>query len=224
MVQTVKHGLKSKPNIDIHVRLARFLLAYRAAPHSTTNASPAELFFQRPIKTRLDLLKPDIRNKVLQKMLVPDHLHTRDFKLGDIVLARNYVGKEKWRRGEVTGKVGHLTYTVRLDNGMITKRHINQMRGTNIPEEKLPIVMLPPEETENAVSTPALLNSQSDPDPPTPALLNAQITPPTPSGNSEHSQGGQVPEPSVTQKTPQAPPAPLCRSTLVRHQPNRLDL
>ena len=96
------------------------------------------------------------------------------------------------------------------------------MRGTNIPEEKLPIVMLPPEETENAVLTPALVNSQSDPL--TPALLNTQIDLPTPAGNSEHSQEAQAPEPSVTPKTPQAPPAPLHRSTCIRHQSNRLDL
>ena len=38
----------------------RFLLTYRSVPHATTALSPAQLLLGRNIRTRLDLIKPDV--------------------------------------------------------------------------------------------------------------------------------------------------------------------
>ena len=50
-------------------KLANFLFAYRNAPHSTTGQSPAMLFVGRNLRSRLDILKPDIRRHVHNKQM-----------------------------------------------------------------------------------------------------------------------------------------------------------
>ena len=61
-VQTFKHSLKATKNDSgsLTMKLSRFLITYRT-PSSTTGVSPAELFMKRPLRTRLDLLRPSIQ-------------------------------------------------------------------------------------------------------------------------------------------------------------------
>ena len=68
-VQTFKNGLKSMVGEEgsITQKLSRFLMAYRNAPHATTGQSPALMLNGRSLRSRLDILKPDIRHRVTQK-------------------------------------------------------------------------------------------------------------------------------------------------------------
>ena len=67
-VQTFKQGLRaSKSNKSISSKLANFLLVYRTAPHTTTAESPSMLFMKRNLRTKLDVMKPDIRKRVQDK-------------------------------------------------------------------------------------------------------------------------------------------------------------
>ena len=68
-VQTMKKPLKSTVNESwtIQTKLSRFLMSYRSIPYTTTEEAPAELLLQQPIRTRLDLLKPNLEDKVTQK-------------------------------------------------------------------------------------------------------------------------------------------------------------
>jgi hypothetical protein len=204
-VQTLKHGLKAMDNsMDIQVKIARFLLAYRRAPHSTTNTSPAELFLGRQLKTRIDLMKPDLRETMLSKQTTPS-IH-REFGIGDVVLARNYSGKSRWERGVIMNKLGYRTYTVQMPNGVTWKRHLNQIRHTQIPEEPVH------NEPVNIVPVPAPR--------PTPA---PQVS------ESEASREPAVPEPvsespAQVQESPVPPtPAPR-RSGRTIKPPDRLNL
>ena len=59
-VQIVKDGLKKITLGSVASRLARLLSHYRVTPQSTTVVSPAKLMFGRKLRTRLDLLQPDL--------------------------------------------------------------------------------------------------------------------------------------------------------------------
>ena len=45
-------------------RIAWVLMAYRKTPQSTTGMTPSELLQRRRIRTRLDLLKPNVNERV----------------------------------------------------------------------------------------------------------------------------------------------------------------
>ena len=57
-------------------KLANFLFAYRSAPHSTTGQSPAMLFLGRNLRSRLDILKPNVRRHVNNKQMDQTASHT----------------------------------------------------------------------------------------------------------------------------------------------------
>ncbi|GFX27701.1 integrase_H2C2 domain-containing protein [Trichonephila clavipes] len=69
IVQLLKASLKSSrgDSGDLNVKLQRFLLQYRITPHSLTGETPSALFLKRCLRTRLDLFKPNLRDKVVQK-------------------------------------------------------------------------------------------------------------------------------------------------------------
>ena len=74
-VQIIKHGLKKMKEGSLNDRLARFLFDYRITPHSTTGVSPLELLMGRRLKSRFDLLKPNIATKVEQKQREQKYNH-----------------------------------------------------------------------------------------------------------------------------------------------------
>ena len=66
-VKVVKAALMKDGEGSLSTRLARFLLAYRVRPHSTTGRAPCELLMGRVLSTQLDLLRPDLRQQVQTK-------------------------------------------------------------------------------------------------------------------------------------------------------------
>ena len=96
-VQTFKHSLKASHNESgtLAAKLSQFLLKYRTIRHATTGVSPAELFLKRPLRTRLDLLKPSVQEHVSNKQLEQKKHHDvrskdRFFQVGQPVLVRNF--------------------------------------------------------------------------------------------------------------------------------------
>ena len=90
--------------------LAQFLFHYCTTSHGTTGESPAEMMFGRRIRTRLDLLHPTPKeqnsNKSEQQKIPKTNL--REYKVGDHVWMRNYLGKPRWLPGVVTARTGLL--------------------------------------------------------------------------------------------------------------------
>ena len=100
-VQTFKHFFKAEGSDSIKQSLARFLFSYRTTPTSTTGQTPAELFLNRRVRTRLDLIHPDLGRKVFNKQSDQKTRHDkssseREFALGEQVLVQNFRGEPNY--------------------------------------------------------------------------------------------------------------------------------
>lgn len=92
------------------------------------------LFLRRRLRSRLDLVKPDVAATVeraqegqreCRALVAKD----RTFAVGDAVLVRDYRrGEEKWMPGQVTSQEGPVSYTVDVGAGVRWRRHTEQMQ------------------------------------------------------------------------------------------------
>ena len=60
-VQVFKQGMKKASPGTVGDKVARLLFHYRITPHTTTGLSPSEMLIGRTLRSRLDLLKPDVQ-------------------------------------------------------------------------------------------------------------------------------------------------------------------
>ena len=137
-VGSFKSAMKSETEVkSLNLKLARFLLAYRNTPHSTTGEPPSQLFLGRRLRTRLDLLKPDlsvqINNRQIDQSVAKGGSVTRHFSIGQRVIARNYNGKSKWVPGIVRTQLGPLCYEVEIGPNLVWRRHTDQIKDSNVP-------------------------------------------------------------------------------------------
>ncbi|KAL0098925.1 hypothetical protein PUN28_020833 [Cardiocondyla obscurior] len=126
-IQTLKNALKraNATETNVNSNLKKFLLHYRAAPHASTNVSPAELFLGHKIRTKLDLIFPSQKEEATANFAIK----VKQLRLGQRVACRNYIGNVKWKYGYVKKVIGKLHYEITLDDDRIWKRHINQLRA-----------------------------------------------------------------------------------------------
>ncbi|CAB4017152.1 PREDICTED: LOW QUALITY PROTEIN: uncharacterized protein K02A2.6-like [Paramuricea clavata] len=134
-VQSSKHAMKCEKQSasQLKTNMAKFLLAYRNTPHSTTGESPSVLFWGRPLRTRLDLVKPDLQRKVMNRQI--DQAGRKGHSptsIGQTVMARNYSGKDKWLPGIVRAQTGPLSYEIKVGPNRIWRRHIDQLRASSV--------------------------------------------------------------------------------------------
>ena len=107
-VQTFKKFLKSSASDGtLNQSIQNFLLTYRSSQHVTRGATPAKLFLQRELCTRLALFHPDISlqvtdNQAKMKSYYDWHNKTRELSPVDRVLACHYLSKLKWQTGIIT--------------------------------------------------------------------------------------------------------------------------
>ncbi len=103
---------------ELKTSMAKFLLAYRNTPHSTTGESPSVLFLGRPLRTRLGLVKSNLQMKVMNRQIDQagrkGHSPTRQLAIGQTVMARKYSGKDKWLPGIVRARTGPLAYEIEV--------------------------------------------------------------------------------------------------------------
>ena len=188
-LQTFKYAMESSaddPASSIQRRIQNFLLSYRSTPHATTGSSPAKLFLQRELRTRLSLVTSDIGSRVAsqQDKMKCNHdkfAKFREIAVGDCVLARDHLSRQKWQAGTVVQQTA--SSQVQLNDGRNWRRHVDDVlqntlssavtqsrsvevtsdqstEGVTSPsiESRTP----PPEESES-------VESPSTPTPPTPA-------------------------------------------------------
>ena len=143
-VQTVKEGLRKIKHGTLETRLSKFLLAYRITPQSTTGQSPSELIHRKKMRSRLDLLKPNIGARVMDRQSCQKYYHTtnvkndqkarpRQFVIGDTVLVKNFSAHgEKWLPGRIIEERGPVSFTVELSDGRVVRRHVDHIHASNV--------------------------------------------------------------------------------------------
>ena len=134
LVQTFKKAMKA----GVHdgrthsQRLASFLLSYQSTPHTTTHGTPGELFLKRKLRTRFDLIKPDVTKSVCaeqakQKSNHDHHSQGREYFVGQNVQAHNFSEGPRWALGVIVERLGLLTYLVQIDTGVFWQCHIEHL-------------------------------------------------------------------------------------------------
>lgn len=82
-------------------------MQYRKTPHSITGVSPAELLLRGPFRTRIDLVKRDISEELMER--APINIEANQFGIGDKVIVRFYGNKTaKWKFGTIVADSGTL--------------------------------------------------------------------------------------------------------------------
>ena len=98
-VRTFKEDMrvmKNEPGIQTE-KLARFLLSYRTTPN--TGCLPAEILMGRRLRTRLELLRPDLSARMEQKSRRMNPMVRRGFEVGEPVMAKDYLNRgSAWTR------------------------------------------------------------------------------------------------------------------------------
>ena len=129
-VQTVKRNLAKQSAGTLQIKWDRFLFAYRTTPTECTGKSPAELMFGRTLRTRLSLLYPSAKQKVIasqqkmaQKRKQPEQLWTA----ADPVFTR-LPHEPTWQPGTVVSSSGCLS-DIQLTDGRIVRRHADHVRN-----------------------------------------------------------------------------------------------
>ena len=128
-----------KTKLSFQQRLMSFLLTYQITPHSTTNVAPCTLF---DVKTRFDLMQPEISGNVAtkqanQKFYHDKHSKTRELFIGQRVMVRNLRPGDKWVPGTIVERTGPLSYLVQVGRGKTWKLHIDHLRQMNdSPQEE----------------------------------------------------------------------------------------
>lgn len=177
-VQTTKKALlkqllddKEKGNTrSLQHRIDNFVFSYRTTPHTFTGKTPAELFLRRKLRTRLSLLRPNIKSAMIEKTekvkMCADKRRSkpRSFGVGDRVLVRSLRGDVvKWFPGKVVNVKSPSTYLVVVGN-KVRFVHADHLRRSSIESSEQPegSPELDMPHAADIVATPAASNHSGD--------------------------------------------------------------
>ena len=98
-------------------------------------------------RSRLDLLRPNLHNKVQQQRQKDNRALTRSFAIDDAVLVADLPARDTWLPGIITKILGSRSYEIRLTDNRTIRRHIDHIRTNSIPRsrdtEELPTDWVP---------------------------------------------------------------------------------
>ena len=132
-VQSFKAAMKKATEGSITTKLRRFLFQYRITPHTTTGVSPAELLHGRKPKSLLDLVRPDLEQRVQRKQWSQKEGHDRkskfrEFMKDEEVYVKNFRRGPSWVPAVVMERSGPNSYVCELDSGRKIRAHVDHVR------------------------------------------------------------------------------------------------
>jgi hypothetical protein len=136
MVRTFKEAMKTLKAGDIQTKLDRLLYKYRTMPHSTTGRTPAQLMFNRELRTPFHLLRPG-STSTQERSADKLKEKTRSFGAGDLVWARNFGQGALWLAGTVHKKLGNVNYEINFEESgkEASTRHIDHLKERRVEVE-----------------------------------------------------------------------------------------
>ncbi|XP_055623294.1 uncharacterized protein K02A2.6-like [Toxorhynchites rutilus septentrionalis] len=161
------------------------------------NKSPAEVMFNRQIRTCLELLRPPTVRKP-ESTTKPDkqpRFHSKDDPVYAKVFTRN---SWKWVPGTVLQRLGDVIYNVWLEGDQLQRSHINELRGRTVTDSVADQLANPGSNCDPKLSLDVLLEPWNLPEPgsttqgslPTPAIPPSQ----------QASSSGRTLQPSISQQ------------------------
>lgn len=188
LVQTFKQAMKAGKDDgrSISHRLNNFLLSYRTLPHATTNRTPASLFLGRAVRTRFELLKPNLEKTVCEKQADQVFTHDRRVKertfiLNQHVLVKNFRPGPQWVSGKIVRQLAPLTFTVEVQDGMLWRRHVDHLKAIGDPyKQDLAVSVSNDADVLSYPSTPVPASPVSCP--PAPVEITPNVSSPMSSG------------------------------------------
>ena len=156
-----------EPQLPREEKLARFLISYRNTKHTVTGMSPAQLMFGKTLRTRHDLLRPDLKQSVKsnQKKQVDNGTsRVRPISVGERVMVRDYLGENKWVPGIVKRKFDCLNNDVEVTSGKLWHRHVDQIRSPLVPVSTSVEVQPTPELPDPELEAHPSINPEQQPE------------------------------------------------------------
>ena len=132
--------------------------------------------------TSMDLLKPDVGKRVKRKqegMMQRNGGRERKFSSGELVLVKGLGLKNGWIEGVIKEAPGAVLYVVRLKDGRLVKRHVEQIHRKN----KLSQELVEYEDNENISTSASDLNEEVESE-----IVNAPV--PMPSSPTKETSNG----------------------------------
>jgi len=122
VVQTIKKGQRRVMEGTLNTHLSKVLFTYWMTPHATTGVSPAKLLLHYLPHKRLNLLFPQIADRVenqqsQQKKSQVCTAQRCNFTQGQAVYARNFREGERWLPGHIVEATGPVSYNIELEDG-----------------------------------------------------------------------------------------------------------
>ena len=123
-VQSFKSAMESETEVKpLNIKLATFLLAYRNTPPFNHWRSAISASLGRWLRTRMDLLKPDLHLKIsnlqIDETVTKSGAIIREFFIGQTVIARNYPGSTKRVPDIIRTQLGPFSYEVEVKPGLV---------------------------------------------------------------------------------------------------------
>ena len=142
----------------------------------TTNVAFCTLFLKRELRTRFDIMRPDVSgnvasNQAQQKLYHDQHSAGRELFIGQRVMVRNLRVGDKWVPGTIMKRTGPLSYLVQVAGGQMWKRHIDQLRqmDDSLQQEQ-------PTNKETMIRFPPANDTEPVNDKPPPAIADSTPT------------------------------------------------
>ena len=90
----------------------------------------------RKLRTRFDLLKPNVESVVTtkqsdQKTYHDQHVKQRYFSKGQLVMVKDFIAK-KWIPGGIVDTTGPLSYSIEIENGRVICRHVDHIKSRSV--------------------------------------------------------------------------------------------